>query len=302
MTKPRLIFLALFLFCVSAVAAPIEAARLYVDIPADEINAGGQFNANIILDAGGQNINAVEGTLIFDPDILAAEQISDGGSAIDLWAKSPAIVDNRIIFSGAITGGFNGRRGKLFSAIFRAKRPGAAEIKFETAKCYKNDGRGTPVKTETAPVELAVGNGAPAMLSQSKNLDNEPPVIVEPQIARDETIFDGRWFLAFAARDAGSGIAGIQVQETRANAIDDRLWEPAQTPRVLNDQELKSYIFVKAVDNAGNEMVKTIPPRNAAPWYENRGLWVILLIAAAALFALLRFKKASAGIWKEKSK
>ena len=46
-------------------------------------------------------------------------------------------------------------------------------------------------------------------------------------------------------------------------------WMTAESPQILTDQKLKSFIYIKAVDKFGNERIEIIPPKNPQKWYEN---------------------------------
>jgi len=125
-----------------------------------------------------------------------------------------------------------------------------------------------------------------------------------PEVSRDPNIFDGKWFLVFATQDKGSGIDHYEVLERRELKIQKlgfskekslhskfyilNPWRVAESPYLLKDQELKSYIYVKAIDKAGNERVATLSPRNLLKWYEIWWLWGIIIIGIIIIYAVWR--------------
>ena len=115
--------------------------------------------------------------------------------------------------------------------------------------------------------------------------DTEPPEEFRPEIGQDPEIFDGKYFLVFVTQDKASGIAGYFVHETTrkkdATLIDTKDWTEAESPYVLKDQKLRSYIYVKAVDKAGNERIAMVEPRYPIRWYEIWWVWVIIIIIVA---------------------
>jgi len=116
-----------------------------------------------------------------------------------------------------------------------------------------------------------------------------------PEIAQNSAITNGKWFLVFATQDKGSGIDHYKVKETRQRFLDIfSKWISGESPHVLQDQELRSYIFVKAVDKAGNTRIEKITPKNPLRWYENYENWIIIKVGILA--ALLATKK----IWRKK--
>src|SRR5207247_2300689 len=123
--------------------------------------------------------------------------------------------------------------------------------------------------------------------------DTVPPEPFEPQISRNPNIFNGKYFLSFAAQDKGSGIDHYEVCEDIGYRIQDlgkiiarflniksyslnSCFVTAESPYQLQDQTLKSVIFVKAIDKAGNERIVKVNTKNALAWYENYFIWLII--------------------------
>jgi len=123
-----------------------------------------------------------------------------------------------------------------------------------------------------------------------------------PNIAKDEALFDGKWFVVFATQDKASGIDHYEIRENRQwTTFEDLLpfvkyfrrhsWVMAESPHVLRDQELRSFVFLKAVDKAGNERIIQIAPHHPLAWYENYAILVILTGAAIISLIWIRNKK-----------
>jgi len=125
--------------------------------------------------------------------------------------------------------------------------------------------------------------------------DTLPPESFKPEIAQDQTVFNGKYFLAFATQDKGSGIAKYEVRESRQKIFSFLYgWKEASIPYLLADQDLKSYIFVKAVDLAGNERMEVISPEYPLLWYENYSVYIIIILSIFVfliLWKILRGKK-----------
>ncbi|MBI2120363.1 MAG: hypothetical protein HYT94_01935 [Parcubacteria group bacterium] len=113
--------------------------------------AGEVFFADVII-ATDTPINAVEATISFPTDIIEIADISRDGSIIDLWSKEPSFSNTagRAAWGGGTLdpGGFTGN-GKILNIAFIAKKPGVAEMRFDSALFAAYDGKGTilfPVK------------------------------------------------------------------------------------------------------------------------------------------------------------
>lgn len=121
--------------------------------------------------------------------------------------------------------------------------------------------------------------------------DTRPPFQLSADIVKSEYLYDGRYALAFNARDAASGIAYYEVKESPqsysiASLYQSSSWRKAESPELLADQQLKSNILIKAVDKAGNERIAKIPAQNPVPWYQN---YIILSLLLLILIVVGRF-------------
>jgi hypothetical protein len=239
------------------------------------------WQAQVFLDSGGANINAVGGKLIFPSDLLAVKTISDGDSVINLWAEKPQLEsDGQITFSGITPGGYNGRQGLIFSVIFSAKQAGSGTLALNQAQAFFDAGTAAPLATSSWQFLISSQLPAPSVPTVK---DIYPPEEFLPLVTRaaTSTIFNGQWFLVFATEDKGSGIAGYEVKETKSKNPKDGRWLPAESPYLLQDQKLSSYIYVKAIDQAGNERIEVVEPRQPITNYPNIIFWSIIALAVA---------------------
>jgi len=90
----------------------------------------------------------------------------------------------------------------------------------------------------------------------------------------------------FVAQDKGSGIHHYELQENRKQKIENRKWEEAESPYVLKDQKLRSFIYVKAIDRVGNERIAMLPPRYPMRWYERPLVWGIIILLLVVLYII----------------
>lgn len=263
------------------------------------------FKVDVAIDAAGENLNAFEGTVIFPNDLLKVKEIQDGDSVVNFWIEKPEEIGNGIKFSGITPGGFRGvlgtytgeKPGKLFSIIFSPVTVGNGIITAENARILLEDGAGTPAKISVTPFQFSVEEPG-IMLNPAQLRDLNPPETFRPEIANDPAIFNNRHFLAFTTTDKESGVGHYEVlevknmQETGNNAGN---WVIAESPYLLKNQGLSDFIFVKAVDKAGNERTEILEPlRPQGAWYENGVFWIIIMGVLAVLGIVF--------LWKEKSK
>lgn len=132
-------------------------------------------------------------------------------------------------------------------------------------------------------------------------IDKTPPKGLEFAVAKNDLLFEGKYFLSFFAEDKTSGIDHYEViEESYGNIFQEffkqiffkgenlgagmKKWEAAESPYLLKDQELQSRIFIKAKDKAGNYLIETIEPP-----YKLKTDDIILLVLLFVLFGTCFF-------------
>ena len=276
-------------------ALPVFAAKISFEAEAPEIAVGQKFEVEVVLNAGEEELNAVEGKISFPP-FLGLQEIRDGNSVINFWIERPrGDKSGEVVFSGIIPGGWKGSNGLLFTMVFLAKEEGLGLLEISSARALKNDGKGSLSHLSLGPLQISVLKSSAAYESDvTPAEDKENPESFIPEIARDQSIFAGKRFLVFAAQDKGSGISHYEVKETRRKFFQVLSpWKRTESPHVLKDQELRSFIFVKAVDRAENKTIVRMNPHDPLAWYENYENWVIIMLGLSAVYAIWKKKISS---------
>jgi hypothetical protein len=122
------------------------AADLFLMPQSQTIYKEDTFIAEIRLNTGEEEVNALEANLEFPPELLEVLDISKGGSILSLWPTEPFFSNStgKISLTGGIPGGFKGQ-GMIAQITFRVKELGKAIINFgDTSQVLLNDGKGTP--------------------------------------------------------------------------------------------------------------------------------------------------------------
>lgn len=278
---------ALALMSVPAVAIAASLSLVPAALDTKQTDA---YTVAIVLDTQGESINAIEGTVTIANGMDTPTDILDASSIINYWVQSPT-PSREIKFSGGITGGFSGDKGYLFALQFppRDSKSLNNAVVLSKVQAFRNDGVGTPIAVTTRSFSLRSGAVAADLdeellaIQNAALNDNIPPEPFNPQVARDDTVLGGQWFISFVTQDKQSGIDHYEIQESLSGKIDPGQWREATSPYVLQDQELHSYIFVLAQDKQGNEQVVKVSPRQPLPWFirhrtESIVLGVLILI------------------------
>jgi hypothetical protein len=239
----------------------------------------------------------VGGEITYPKDLLELKDISDGNSVVSFWVQKPTL--EKPVFAGIIPGGYSLRGRKLLTLEFLAKRTGGGSVGIKSGQSLLNDGAGTAAKLQITNYQFLISKETGE--SAAKIQDFYSPEEFLPQIASSPEIFNGKLFLTFATQDKGIGLSHYEVVEIPAVwwglvRPKPKNWEKTEAPLELKDQELKSWIFVRAVDKAGNERIAIIGPR-AYVGIKNLStsifgvVAVVLILKVLALSALWRFRK-----------
>lgn len=127
-------------------------------------------------------------------------------------------------------------------------------------------------------------------------IDSTPPESFKPEIGQDSAVFGGKYFLNFATADETSGVDHYAVSEIERRSFIRRLmeeeekkeWKAAKSPYLLEDQSLGSKIFLKAVDEAGNEQIAEVTPPYKIIWEDLVFLAILVLIIIGTIWWLIR--------------
>ncbi len=305
-----------------------EAAVLYLDHTLGEYRPGEIFTVNVRLENEGECLNAFEVYVKYPADAVKFVDFSDGDSFLTLWVQRPKVdEENGIVsFVGGIPGGYCGRlpgdigpSNILGGIIFRIPgfqvtggRP-ADSARIEVmgiSQALLSDGFGTPAKLSFRPAEFKIIRDD-ALLPETEEWhrrirdDKTAPEPFLIELRRDPEIFGGKFFIIFSTTDKQTGIDRFEAMESDELGKTRKTkkpapWKRAESPYLLEDQQLLSFIKVKAVDKAGNERIVELPPQAAVmkiapPPVSREKVVIALLIAFGGLIAFAaawRLKKA----------
>ncbi len=279
--RSLLITIAVFSLPLSSVSA----ARFYFDAGRDSILPCDTLEVEVMVDTENQNDNAFEGEMSYSNNLRPIE-ITSGQSIVTTWLEYPEALSGKIRFSGIVPGGFSGvldpatkemKAGILFNIKFEVLENYPAQLSFLRVKAFKNDGFASPDISSSENLQVVISQNATP--SFEKNIvDINPPEFFTPKISSHPSVFEGKYFLAFDTIDKGSRIRDFFVKEGIGS------WKKAKSPYLLDDQNLLSKIYVKAVDLDGNERIVEIDgkPMDTKKWL------IIGLIVAGLIFVAFR--------------
>src|ERR1051326_2514603 len=136
------------------------AAVLFVSPSTGNYSIGQTFPVVVRVNTKGVAINAIQGTLSFNPALMRVVSLSSAGSIFNLSLKDPAFSNTAgtITWAGLITNpGYTGNSGMLFTIVFKAAASGQSPLRFTSELVLANDGKGTTVPTSTIGGSYHIG-------------------------------------------------------------------------------------------------------------------------------------------------
>lgn len=259
---PKILFVSVLVCLI--VPNNSRAAEINLNIGSSAYDLQDTFIVDVYIDTQFSNINAIEARIDFDASMLRIIETIDSDSAVNFWIEKEVSID-ALMLSGIIPGGFRGESGKIISILFETIGSGQASIELQGASAFLNDGLGTREDVSGKQITIDISKKV-SLNIQNKNLhssDKYPPESFKPEISRSTSLFDNKWFLVFATVDKNSGISHYLIKEASFRPLMFfKRWSVVESPYVLRDQDKTSFIAIKAVDKAGNEMVQKVHPEN----------------------------------------
>jgi hypothetical protein len=293
MTNARFIIIATVL--ISLVPAFASAATMGVVSESPSVVVGQPFEVDVTFDTQGVAANAVQADVTFPAGLFTLQGVNDGASPVTLWVEAPhETASGTVEFAGIVPGGVSSAN-SVVGLILVPVAPGTGTIAISDAALLANDGQGTAISVTTSSVSIDVGSApASGVVPQGPAFPYTAPQTFTPVISQDPDIYGGQYFLIFSTTDKGSGIAYYQVLETPAGSGmgENPAWVTATSPYLLQDQDLSSDIYVRAVNNAGNAIVVKVPARYpASPWRAAREAGIAITIGAIVMAAAWSFRR-----------
>jgi len=309
--KKKILLVTLCLFFLLGATCYVEGATLYLASEHNVFHPGDIFVVSVKIDtAQGENINAIEAYIKFPPSLLKVIDVSSGSSILTSIISPQIDKEKGIIsFAGIIPGGYSGpvlgdlgESNLLEKIIFQVrsdvksvnKRKKSALVTFlDNSQILLNDGKGTAALLKKKGIVVDIIEGGKKSLrnewKEELQKDTLPPEDFRPYITKIKNLY----YLVFVAQDKQSGIDYYQVFESRRpqTKIELSQWMRAQSPYFLRDQSLRSYIYIQAVDKAGNKRLVTLEPQRQGHiiLYENYIIWVIILFGLIVTYLSRRY-------------
>jgi hypothetical protein len=181
-SKYLLLVCSFFLFSVYVAFA----ADLSITPSTGSYSVGQTFTVTVKAVPNGDNINAVESSLGFDPALLSVVSVGKTGSAFSLWTTEPTFSNSAgtVTFGGGSPTPFK-TTSNLITVTFRTVKEGSASVTFKNASVLAADGRGTDVYKNGASGTFTIA-AATTPTPTPTPVETEEPITEEPADEGDD--------------------------------------------------------------------------------------------------------------------
>ncbi len=160
----RALFTCISVLLSCAVPSAIHAAELVFNPGTGSFPAGDDFSIKVgVNPAAGESVNAADGVVTFDKDLISVVSISKDGSSFSLWTADPSFSNSAgtVTFSGGTPTAFT-TPGTVVTIKFKAKAPGTVKLAFSKGSVLAADGKGTDVYKAGEGASYTITEAAPA--------------------------------------------------------------------------------------------------------------------------------------------
>ncbi len=140
------------------------AAQFFMTPSSGAYKVGDTINAWVVLDTGGQSVNAAQGSVTYPADLLEFENVATTSvnSIFTFWTNGPTGDATNVNFGGGLPNpGYNGKNGKVLQITWKAKGSGTATVTVKGSKILANDGAGTNIYGASSGAKFTIGKSVP---------------------------------------------------------------------------------------------------------------------------------------------
>jgi hypothetical protein len=258
----------------SLVGAQTSAALFFSPATGNSVT-NQEMTVRVMLDTGGQPVNAVDGRIVFDPKELTVERIDRDASILSSWPTEPRYDNDvgEIVFAGSMpaTTTFSGDRGEILTLLLRGVRSTETHLRFDRASAVlAGDGTGGNVLAElrSGRYVFAPKESSPPVSESGGEVLGAETVAISSPTHPDESV----WYRAKDASFTWSNPPGVVRVRTaltdRPTSRGTRTFDPPIDKRDVGDvPEGISYFHVTQEFSDGTErtmhyrlQIDTTPP------------------------------------------
>ena len=185
-----------FLFAWDARAA---SASLYLTPSSGTYTVGARFSVGVNVNTGGLPINAAQGAINYDSNVLKVVGVSKG-NVFTLWTTEPKANGGAISFGGGVPHpGYTGSAGRIITITFQALKIGSGGVRFSSGYVLANDGKGTNILSSMGSGNYTISARQEAPKEKSKEIPKkekpkEIAISLKPEITSETHPNEDKWY------------------------------------------------------------------------------------------------------------
>ncbi len=257
----------------------VQAADLALSPNTGSYSVGQTFTTTVRVLPNGDNVNAVEAGLKFDPKLLSVVSVGKTGSVFSLWTTEPTFSNaaGTVSFGGGSPSPFTASS-NIVTVTFRTVAAGSASVSFTGSSVLAADGRGTDVfksggtatytitaGTTPTPTPTPTPNPVPVAEAEEENdgaiIFGDPPrppevgsqTFLDPNVWYKETEGVFTWTLPF------------DVNAVAVEITDDAENKPQENKAAINDPPIEEFSVNKDVIKDGVQYI-SVNFKNQVGW------------------------------------
>ncbi len=177
-------------------------ASLFFSPASGQKVVGDTFAVAVVVNTGGNSINAGDGSITFASDKLQVLSVSKAGSIFSLWAAEPSFSNSKgtVEFAGGIPNpGYNGSNGIILTINFKAKAAtvagGSAEVVVASGTILANDGEGTNILSGFGKASFSISPASIPSQTLSPSPETKPATLTQSILIKSSTHPDQeKWY------------------------------------------------------------------------------------------------------------
>lgn len=274
----RVLGAAMIFLGVAGFGIPVAfAADINLDPSAATHPVGEEFKVKIIVDPSTQSVNASDGTVSFESDVLSVTSVSKDGSAFSLWTSDPTYSNSggTISFSGGTPSAFS-KSSSVLTITFKGKKTGTAKVSVTKGSVLAADGKGTDVYKNGGAATYTIIEAAPVVAETPEEDAGDGgavgPVPLAPNITSPTHAKEDAWYSTSTAIFNWNILAEDTSVRTllsqNENDTPSQALKKVATTTTIKAPDGISYFYVQLKNDSGwgaigkrKIQVDTVPPK-----------------------------------------
>lgn len=260
-------------FIVTALLLPSVAYAAQLSVEPGATPEGPGFRVQVVAQYD-RAINALEGSLRFDPSFMRISRVIESPSGVPLWIERPRETSPGVFsFAGIFPGGIEpllSNRIVVLDITFEALKTGTTEISISDARVLLHAATPTEDELELLPITVRIDGddiGVPVIPE-----DTQEPEDFDIHVSSDTGLYAGDTVALYLARDMQSGVDTYELREKILGVFG--VYRQTDSPSTLSPMWRWSIIEVRATDRAGNAAVARYVPKTLVAMYVLFGLLI----------------------------